>query len=78
MSTTAENVGNAAIEELRDSGVLPRLAPAREIAEELGVSEWRLYDAARRGLIPVVPIGRTIRFSRAAIAEWIASGGAAS
>jgi len=58
---------------------LPRLLLPQEAAELLRVpvpSAWRM---AREGTIPgVVRIGRFIRFDRAALEGWIASGGNAN
>lgn len=42
---------------------------ASELAERLGVSEWAIYEAVRKGESPVPPIrvGRRIVFSRALV-----------
>lgn len=56
---------------------LPHLDTADEISADTGLPEWRLYELARRGLIPHVRLGRSVRFSRSAVAEWIARGGTA-
>jgi excisionase family DNA binding protein len=49
-------------------------------AEELGVSEQRIYELVRKGFFPpgvVTRLGvRQIRFNEEALREWIASGGA--
>lgn len=43
----------------------------------MGISKQRVYDLVRRGLLPVVRIGRHMRFDGAAIEAWIEAGGAA-
>lgn len=49
-------------------------------AEELGVSEQRIYELVRKGFFPpgvVTRLGvRQIRFNEEALREWIAGGGA--
>ena len=56
---------------------LPRLLTAREVADALGVSEARVYELARMGLLPATRLGRQVRFNARAVAEWIESGGRA-
>jgi excisionase family DNA binding protein len=49
-------------------------------AQELGVSEQRIYELVRKGFFPpgvVTRLGvRQIRFNEEALRNWIASGGA--
>jgi excisionase family DNA binding protein len=55
------------------------LVRAREAAETLGVSTWRVYDMARQGVLPpgvVVRLGRGVRISEEALHAWLAAGGA--
>lgn len=52
-----------------------RLMRAPEVAARLGVSAGRVYELARRRLIPVVHIGRQRAFDRDKIDEWINNGG---
>lgn len=54
-----------------------QLLTARETAEMLKVSLARLYELSRNGGIPVVRVGRQVRFSSRALSGWIASGGKA-
>lgn len=56
---------------------LPRLLTAREVADALNVSEARVYELAREGLLPTVRLGRQVRFHPKAVAEWIENGGQA-
>ena len=51
----------------------PILLTAREAAELLSVSEKTLWNhtAPRGNCIPAVRFGRTLRYSRAALEEWI-------
>jgi excisionase family DNA binding protein len=52
------------------------LLMAKEVAAILRVKPARVYDLARKGLIPSVCIGeRQIRFQWASLQEWIARGG---
>jgi excisionase family DNA binding protein len=48
-------------------------------AQELGVSEQRIYDLVRKGFFPpgvVTRLGiRQIRFNEEALRDWIARGG---
>lgn len=52
----------------------PLLVTAHEAAQLLNVSEKTLWNhSAPRGLcIPVVRFGKTLRYSRAALEQWIA------
>ena len=54
-----------------------RLMTARETAALLGVPLGRLYDLVRAGLVPGVRLGRSYRFSRRALAQFIDAGGRA-
>ena len=44
---------------------------ARDAAELLDIGLRQLYEAVGRGDIPCRRIGRTIRFSRAALLRWL-------
>ena len=44
---------------------------ARELAALLGVDRKTVYDAARRGEIPSVRVGRRFLFPREAIEAWL-------
>jgi excisionase family DNA binding protein len=52
-----------------------RLMKAKEAAELLQVSLQRIYELARKGLVPNVRIGRQVRFDEEALRGWVASGG---
>ena len=54
---------------------LPRLLTAREVAQQLGVSRAVVYAAVREHGLPVVHLGRALRFSTTSVAEWIRHGG---
>jgi excisionase family DNA binding protein len=55
---------------------LPRLATAEELSSQMkNVSRHRLYELCRRGEIPHVRIGRSIRFDPTAVRRWIENGG---
>ena len=49
-----------------------RLVKATDVAKLLGVSEARVYELVREGLLPAVHLGRQIRFSEAALERFIA------
>jgi excisionase family DNA binding protein len=51
------------------------LLTARDTARLLNVSLPRLYELARMGLLPVVRVGRQVRFSSRRFALWIEDGG---
>jgi excisionase family DNA binding protein len=48
---------------------LPELLTVPEVAAWLGVSTWSAYDMARRGVLPVVRLGRHVRIQRAGLVE---------
>ena len=53
-----------------------KLLIAKEVADLLRVSKARVYELARRHLVPTVTLGdRQVRFEEKAIHEWIAAGG---
>lgn len=54
-----------------------KLETADTVAPMLGLSKQALYDAVRQKLVPVVYIGRRVRFDLDALAEWSANGGKA-
>jgi excisionase family DNA binding protein len=55
----------------RPSGVaaMPELVTVPEVAAWLGVSQWSAYDMARRGVLPVVRLGRLVRIQRAGLEQ---------
>lgn len=44
---------------------------APEAAELVGVSQWKIYDLARRRLIPHIRIGRRVLFRRESLLSWL-------
>jgi excisionase family DNA binding protein len=48
------------------------LLTAAEVGELLGVPTSWVYEQARQGRIPTVPLGRYRRFRRVAVEAWIA------
>lgn len=52
-----------------------RLLLAQEAASLLRVTPNRLYDLAKRGIVPCVHIGRQVRFHEKLLLDWIARGG---
>jgi excisionase family DNA binding protein len=53
-----------------------RLLVGREAAAILAVSERTLWELTKRGVIECVRVGRSVRYSRAALAAFIERGGA--
>lgn len=54
---------------------LPRLATAKEVAAATGLSLPRVYELARLGYMPVIRLGRSMRFDLATVAAWLRGGG---
>ena len=52
-----------------------RLMTARQLAELLGISLPRTYVLAQGGVLPVVRVGRGVRFDRVAVERWLENGG---
>jgi excisionase family DNA binding protein len=52
-----------------------RLLLAQEAAKLLRVTPNRLYDLAKRGIVPCIHIGRQVRFHEKLLLDWIAHGG---
>ena len=46
-----------------------------EIAALLRLSDWSIYEAVRRGSLPSVRVGRTVRIEVQAFNDWVAAGG---
>lgn len=44
---------------------------AEEVARIVGVSEWTIYDLARRRVIPHIRVGRRVLFRRTSILAWL-------
>lgn len=57
----------------------PALEPvlrAREASKVLSISERTLWELTKRGAIECVQVGRSVRYSRKALAAFIERGGA--
>lgn len=54
---------------------LPRLLTAKEVSSATGIPLARIYQMAREGQMPVIRLGRAMRFDPAAVSEWLAAGG---
>ena len=48
-----------------------RLLRAREAAEMLAISERKLWDLTNRNEIPVIRIGRSVRYDSHDLSHWI-------
>ena len=57
---------------------MDRLSSAAEVARRLGISAGRVYELVREELLPgAARLGRQLRISEHAVAEFIAGGGKA-
>lgn len=56
---------------------LKRLYRVPEVARILDISEQRVYELIRAGMLPSVRLGRQVRVDREALEEFIKSGGQA-
>jgi excisionase family DNA binding protein len=54
-----------------------RLMDAVETGKFFGIQPQRIYDMARKGILPVVRLGRQIRFDQDQLEKWISEGGKA-
>ncbi len=51
---------------------VPKLLSIRQLEERTGVARWRWYELIARGKgPPTMRLGRTLRVSEAALAQWI-------
>ena len=58
---------------------VPRLLRVHEVAKQTGLQKWRIYQLLKRGQGPKhMKIGKTIRISEIALAQWIDEQHAAS
>jgi excisionase family DNA binding protein len=57
------------------SEVIMKLLRLGEVAEMLDVPPARVYEMARRGLLPVVRMGRQVRVDPEQLETWIEAGG---
>ena len=55
--------------------VLPRLLTAREVAQATGLALARVYELTRRGEVPHVRFGRSVRYDADVMIEWLRAGG---
>lgn len=56
---------------------LEKLLKAKDVAELFGIPESSVYEHARTNLLPVVRIGRRVRFRPRDIAAFMSNGGRA-
>jgi excisionase family DNA binding protein len=54
-----------------DAVAIPKLISAKTVAAETGLSIWRLYELAREGRIPHRRLGRSVMFTREALAAQL-------
>jgi excisionase family DNA binding protein len=59
-------------------GMICETITAGEAAAIIGISEWTIYDLARRKVIPHVRIGRRVLFRRESLMAWLEQQEAAS
>jgi len=61
---------------MSDESNLPRLLTARELADQLGLSRFRIYELSRKKQVPFIKIGeRSYRYNPEAILFWLANSG---
>jgi len=56
---------------------MERMLTVKDLAEYFSVSEDRIYQLTREGILPHFRLGRTIRYSSAALEKFVAEGGKA-
>ncbi len=56
---------------MTDLADLPPALDVGTVAELLGVSRWLVYEAVKRGQIPALHVGRTVRVPRRAVLELL-------
>ena len=49
----------------------PLLLKPEEAAKALSISQRSLWSLTNRKLVPFIRIGKSVRYSREALAEWI-------
>lgn len=54
---------------------LRRCITAMEVSTQTGIPLPRIYQLAREGHLPVVRLGRAMRFDPEAVAQWLSAGG---
>jgi excisionase family DNA binding protein len=57
----------------RDAKLTEPLLTADAAAELLSVRTSWIYDAARRGELPCIRVGKHVRFLRSDLEEWVAA-----
>jgi len=50
-----------------------RLLTAKQVAEQLQISEGWVHEAARQGDLPYIALGRNKRFRQDEVNEWVES-----
>ena len=63
--------GNAFIGTTKEQSLRPLLLSPREAAKTLSICERTLYSLTKAGEIPVVRIGRAVRYSLDDLKQWI-------
>lgn len=58
------------------AGAIDELLRTREAAEALTIGERTLQKLTQEGKVECIRIGRSVRYSRAALAAFLAKGGA--
>lgn len=56
-------------------GTARRLLTAQEVADQLGITDQRVYAMIREGLLPGVRLGRSVRVEVSALEAYLAQGG---
>jgi len=61
--------------EENDTQLNDQVLTIREVAQYLRLSEAKIYELARNGTIPALRIGKSWRFQKELLIEWVRKGG---
>jgi len=64
--------------EVKDTKLNDQVLTIREVAQYLRLSEAKIYELARNGTLPAVRIGKSWRFQKELLMEWVRKGGEAN
>jgi len=71
---TASKPKRATVRRKRLASMAKEIVDVEGAAELLGVSNWTIYQLARKGTIPGTRVGKEWRFVRASLIQWVANG----
>lgn len=50
---------------------VPKLLTVPDVQQITGLPRWRIYELVKQDAIPHMRVGKTLRFSELALAQWI-------